>query len=202
MLVSVVGFKCSNCGESLSESMATCPSCDQPVVIRKVSSLIGLTMPELRARSQLMDVEALRDCGDPLSADADFTSGCCLLRLKMFERAIARFDKAVAADPCNAEALFCSAIAALKGKRPFLASLADIRKAQECIVAAEMVEERAVFYYFLAYIKQDFYARRFLRVEPDWRQELQCALAMGIAVEEKQELFALLGQNCPVELAM
>lgn len=202
MLVSVVGLKCSNCGESLSESMATCPSCDQPVVIRKVSSLLGLTMPELRARSQLMDIESLRDCGDPLSVDADFTSGCCLLRLKMFEQAIARFDKAVAADPCNADALFCAAIAALKGRRPFLVPLADIRKAQECLVAAAMVEDRAVFHYLLAYIKQDFYARRFLRIEPDWRQELQTALTFGITNDEKEELFKLVGQSCPSGLAL
>ena len=202
MLVSVVGLKCSNCGESLSESMAICPSCDQPVVIRKVSSLLGLTMPELRTRSRLMDIEALRDCGDPLSADADFTSGCCLLRLKMFEQAIVHFDKAIAADPCNADALFCAAIAALKGKRPFLVSLADVRKAQECLVAASMIEDRAVFHYLLAYIKQDFYSRRFLRVEPDWRHELQCAIELGIVVEEKEELFMLLGQSCPAELAM
>ena len=195
MLVSVVNLKCSNCGESLSESMATCPSCDQPVVIRRVSSLLGLTPQELSARSRLVDFEAMRECGDPLDVDADFTAGCCLLRLKMFEQAIVRFEKVVSANPCNADVFFCMAIAVLKGKRPFLTPLADVRKAQDSLIAATMIEDRAIFHYFLAYIKQDFYARRFLRVQPDWRQELQSAQLMGITVEERGELFELLGQK-------
>ena len=202
MLVSVVNLKCSNCGESLSESVARCPSCDQPVVIKKVSSLLGLSPPELYARSRLMDREIMDGHNGELASDADFTAGCCFLRLKMFDMAIARLGKAVDSNPCNADAFFCMAIAVLKGKKAFLAPLVDIRKAQECLDAAILIDERGIFRYFLAYIKQDFYARRFLNVDPDWRSEMQSALSLGIGEEDHNELFDLLGVLCPAELCM
>lgn len=202
MLVSVVNLKCSNCGESLTESMAKCPSCDQAVVIKKVSSLLGLPSAELHSRSRLMDREIMGGQNGNLVSDADFTAGCCFLRLKMFDQAIVRLGRAVDSDPCNVNALFCMAIAALKGKKAFLVPLADIRKVQEYLDAAMLVDERGIFRYFLAYIKQDFYARRFLKVEPSWHDEMQIALSLGVGQEERDELFNLLGVSCPVELSV
>ena len=200
MLVSVVNLKCSNCGESLSESMARCPSCDQPVVIKKISSLFGLPPTELYSRSRLMDYEIMGGQNRNLVPDADFTAGCCFLRLRMFDQAFVRLSRAVDSNPCNADALFCLAITVLKGRKAFLVPLADIRKVQEYLNAAILVDERSVFRYFLAYIKQDFYARRFLNVYPDWRSELQCALSLGVDHAECDELFNLLGVACPYEL--
>ena len=52
-------------------------------------------------------------------------------------------------------------------------------------------------YHFLAYVKQDFYARRFLKIEPDWQCELHTALSLGVRREECDELFKLLGVECP-----
>ena len=199
MLVSVVNLKCSNCGEPLSESMTMCPSCDQPVVIKKISSLLGLTQSELYARSRLMDSGALKKQGIS-TAETDFTAGCCLLRLKMYDQAIERFDSVIEINPCNADVYFSMAIADLKGNRPFLAPLINIRRAQESLTCATMIEDRAVFHYLLAYIKYDFYARRFLRVEPNWQLEFQNALALGITTEESDELFEILEKDCPEEL--
>ena len=200
MLVSVVNLKCSNCGERLSESMSRCPSCDQPVVIKKVSSLFGLSSLELQTRSRLMDREVMSGQSGDLASDADFTAGCCFLRLKLFDQAIERLGKAVDSNPCNVDALFCMAVAALRGKKAFVVPLADIREAQGYLDAAIMIDDRGIFRYFLAYIKQDFYARRYLKVEPNWLDELQSALAFGIDNAERDELFNLLGVVCPDEL--
>lgn len=200
MLVSVVNLKCSNCGESLAESMSRCPSCDQPVVIKKMSSLFGVPPAELNMRWRLMDRARLEEQDNDLVSDADFTAGCCFLRLKMFDRAMMRFDKTVTLNPGNADAFFCMAVSALKGKRPFLVPLADIRKAHESLDAAVMIEERAIFRLFLAYVKYDFFARRFLQIEPDWQTELLSAVALGLTDEDVDELFTALGQACPKEL--
>ena len=195
MLVSVVNLKCSNCGESLSEAMARCPSCNQPVVIKKASSLLGMTPSELDSRRRLMDAATLGAGDSPFASDADFTSGCCLMRLKMFDQALIRFDKVLSTNPSNADAFFCAAIAVLKGKRPFLAPLSDVRRAQAYLDAAKTLEARGVFLCFIAYTKQDFYERRCLRVEPNWRQEMRSAVAKGLTLEDMRGLFALLGQQ-------
>lgn len=199
MLVSVVNLKCSNCGEPLSESITRCPSCDQPVVIKKISSLLGLTQSELYARSRLMDSEGVKNQGT-LYADTNYTAGCCLLRLKMYDQAILRFGKVIEISPCNADVFFSMAIADLKGLRPFLAPLVNVRKALENLARATMIEDRAVFHYFLAYIKFDFYARRFLRIDPNWQYEFRNALTLGLTTEEANELFDVLEKECPEEL--
>lgn len=197
MLVSVVNLKCSNCGESLSESMMRCPSCDQPVVVRNVSSLLGLNHAQLSARRSAVDRELMGRCDGSFDAAADFTVGCCLLRLKMYEQSIERLARAISTDPYNVESLFCSAIAALRGRKAFVTPLADLRQAQKFIEAAILIDERPIFRFFLAYIKQDFYDRRCLKIEPNWRWEFQRALSLGLGADDRAELFDLLGQACP-----
>ena len=188
MLVSVVNLKCSNCGAPLAESMSRCPSCDQPVVIKKFSSLLGLASTDLNMRWRLLNNETVGGRNGALTSGADFTIGCCLLRLKMFDRALLSLGRVVTSDPYNVEALFCMAVAGLKGRRPFQVPLADIRKIQECLDAALLIDERAIFRYFLAYLKYDFYERHFLRVVPNWQQELQASIVLGLSAEEQSEL--------------
>ena len=65
-----------------------------------------------------------------------------------------------------------------------------------------MIEDRPLFHYLLAYMKFDFYAKKFLRVQPDWKFELQRALSTGIRQDDQFELFELLGQSCPREVEL
>ena len=199
MAVPIEDVKCSNCGCTLSGLELTCPVCGQPMIVKNISSLLGMTPLALNARRRLMESELQRGVGMPFAADANFTIGCCLLLLKMFDQSIVRFAKAIDTNPYNAEAFFCMAIAVLKGRRPILTPLANIKNAQQNIDAAAMIEERSLFRYFMAYIKYDFYARQFLRVTPNWQWELQRARMLGITDKESVALFAILGQECPRE---
>ena len=199
-MVQVINLKCSNCGDSLAESQTTCESCGMPVVIKHMSSIRGLTPQELNKRGRLMSQEAAK--GGELSSAASFTAGCCFLQLKLYEPALSNFEKAFSADMDNAEAYFYAAVSILKGRRPFLVPLADLRKAEEFVGAALMIDDRPLFHYLLAYVKFDFYAKKFLRVQPDWKFELQRALSTGIKQDDQFELFELLGQDCPREVEL
>lgn len=199
-MVQVVNLKCSNCGDSLTECQTVCESCMQPVVVKHMSSLAGLTPQELNRRGRIMGQEAQK--GGEFASDASFTAGCCFLRLKLYDQALPRFEKAFNEDMDNAEAYFYAAVTLLKGRRPFLVPLVDLKKAQEYVNAAIMIDDRPLFHYFLAYIKLDFYAKKFLRIEPDWKYELQTALSTGIKQDDQFDLFGLIGQACPNEIIL
>lgn len=199
-MVQVLNLKCSNCGDALTERQTVCESCMQPVVIKHMSSLAGLTPQELNKRGRLMGQEAQK--GGEFSSDANFTAGCCFLRLRLFDQALPRFERAFNEDMDNAEAYFYAAVSLLKGRRPFLTPLSELRKAQEYISAAIMIDDRPLFHYFLAYIKFDFYSKKFLRIDPDWKFELHTALSTGIKQDDQHELFGLIGQLCPEEIGI
>lgn len=199
-MVQVINLKCSNCGDSLTERQTICESCMQPVVIKRMASLSGLSPLELNKRGRLLAQEAQK--GGEHSSDANFTAGCCFLRLNLYDQALLRLEKAFNEDMENAEAYFYAAVALLKGKRPFLTPLVNLRKAQEYINAAIMIDDRPLFHYLLAYIKLDFYSKKFLRIEPNWEFELRTALSRGLQEEETHDLFELIGQHCPDELIL
>ena len=91
----------------------------------------------------------------------------------------------------------------LKGKKAFLTPMANIKKAIEYVNAALMIEDRGVFHYFLAYIKFDFYARKFLRISPDWREELVLAQATtNLSPTDCDMLFDILAVERPAELTV
>lgn len=200
MLVKVIDLKCSNCGDSLSEKQSKCESCGSPVVIKKMSSLMGMAPMELNKRGRMIDQELQSGQGGELASDANFTSGCCFLKLKLYDQALSRFERAFNADMGNAESYFYAAVALLKGCSPFATSMTNIKKAEEYVNAAIMIDDRPLFHYLLAYIKNDFYARKFLRVNPDWKSEFSVALQNGLGQDDQEELFALLGQPCPRDI--
>jgi len=54
--------------------------------------------------------------------------------------------------------------------------------------------------YFKAYLKYDFYARKFLKVQPDYSAELQMAIANNLSHFDADTLFSVLGVSCPPQL--
>ena len=201
MLVQVVDLKCSNCGDALSEKQVRCESCGSPVVIKRMSSLMGMMPQDLNKRGRMMAQELQNGQSGELASDANFTAGCCFLKLKLYDQALPRFEQAFNANMDNAEAYFYAAVALLQGRRPYLTPVANLNKAVEYVNAALMIDDRPLFHYFMAYLKQDYYARKFLRVQPDWKFELSQAFQLGLDEDDSIELFELLNQACPKELA-
>ena len=201
MAVQIIDMKCSNCDADLSASMLKCPYCKKPVVITSFNSVYAQDLPTLNQVSRDLDKD-LREGNTPeLSGNIKFTLGGCYLKLKLYDKALQRFEEAIEENFDNPEASFYAAVSLLKGKKAFLTPMADIKKAIEYVNAALMVEDRGVFHYFLAYIKFDFYARKYLRISPDWREELMLAQSTtNLSPTDCNMLFDILGVDMPPDL--
>ena len=121
----------------------------------------------------------------------------CYLKLKMYDKALAAFDKAIEDDFDNSETYYYAAVCTLGGKKAFLNSRENIDKAETYINAAMMIEPRGIYQYFMAYLRYDFHERKFLNVAPDYQQCLREATAMGVSEVDRQILFDTLGVQDP-----
>jgi tetratricopeptide (TPR) repeat protein len=121
----------------------------------------------------------------------------CHLKLKLYQKALTAFEKAMDDNPDNSEARFYAAICLLQGKKAFLAPRATIDKVEEYLNSAIMIEPRGIYSYFLAYIKYDSFARKYLLTEPDWQQILANAKTAGYSPFDSEQLFSILCVDKP-----
>jgi hypothetical protein len=63
--------------------------------------------------------------------------------------------------------------------------------------AATMIEPRGIYYYFMAYIKFDYFKRKFLNTTPNYKDYLAKASAMGCSPTDIGMLFDILGVEKP-----
>ena len=134
---------------------------------------------------------------NPGSQRANYSIAMCYWNLKLYDKALPAFEKAIEDNFENSESLFYAAVCLLKGKKAFLASGTDVRKAIEYINAALMIEPRGIYHYFLAYIKYDFFERKCLNTSPTWQEALQTAFNTGVSDADIEQLFAILGVAPP-----
>jgi tetratricopeptide (TPR) repeat protein len=120
------------------------------------------------------------------------------LRLGRYDKALEAFRRVLDSNPNDADAYYLSAVATLGGRKAFVTSLADIREAESLIQAAIRLEDRAVFHYFLAYLRSEYYERKFLRGPATSRSSLDRAWANGVQPEDVVELFTLLSVDNPL----
>lgn len=132
------------------------------------------------------------------SVDEDLDKGIRFIRNKLYEKALETLDTALEKDMANPEVHFYLAAALLGGKRPFLVPKDTVKKAEEHLNTAISLGCKAVYLYFLAYIKKDFYENKALRAVPSSKELVASALQSGIEERSINELFSLLGQTCPV----
>lgn len=200
MPVQVVDCKCSGCGAGVAPNMSVCEYCGKPVVITSFNSIVDRAAPEVNKLLRALEKDP--EAGGELSALADFTKGSCYLKLKLYDKAIEKFEAAIDQNLDNPEAYFYAAVCQLKGKKACLTPLPNLRKALEYIDAANAIEPRGVFSYLAAYIKNDFFAKKCLRIEPDWRQEMETARANNLSPTDVTLLFQILGVPQPEALSI
>lgn len=121
----------------------------------------------------------------------------CYLKLKLYDKAISCFDKALEDNLEDSEICFYAAVALLKGKKAFLTSRPVINKIEEYLNAAIMIEPRGIYYYFWAYIKYDYYYRKHFRSTPDYQKLLETASSSGYSEYDVHNLFDLLEVKKP-----
>lgn len=194
MAQQVIDMKCPGCGAPTSTGETTCKYCHRPVVITTFNSVYGMTMPEANKYTAAYR-NALAQ--NPNNMELNSSIAMCYLKLKMFEKAQSAFERAVEDNFDNSETFFYAAVCLLKGKKAFLAQRADIDKAVEYINAALMIEPRGIYYYFLAYIKYDYFERKYLNTSPNYQECVQQSVTMGTSEYDKDMLFNILGVARP-----
>lgn len=189
MSTEVLNLKCRGCGASLAISDAVCKYCGGPVSISTFNSVNNMPLPLVNkyANSYRQDLQ-----NNPSNMSANKAIAYCYLKLKMYDKALEYFEKAVTDNFDDSEIFFYAAICCLKGKKAFLAQRPEINKAEEFLNAATMIEPKGIYYYFWAYIKYDYFKRKFLNTTPNYLDMLKFSEQYQTSDLDKAELFEIL----------
>ena len=196
MAYKVERLTCPGCGFPIEPGMKECPA-GHPVNISSFTSVYDMPMPMVNRYANTYRKEL---ANAPMDQDLNHSIGVCYLKLKLYDKALPAFEKAMQDNFDNSETFFYAAICLLKGKKAFLAQRADINRAEEYINAALMIEPKGIYYYFLAYIKYDFFERKYLNTSPNYRECLQMAVNAGLSDYDIQMLYHILGVDRPSTL--
>jgi tetratricopeptide (TPR) repeat protein len=190
----IVKLNCPGCGEPVTTTVKTCEYCNRPIVITTFSSI--QTMPPLELNKYANSYRKVLS-ENPDNQELNASIAFVYLKLKLYDKALPAFEKAMEDNFDNAETFFYAAVCLLKGKKAFVAPRADIDKAVEYINAALMIDPKGIYYYFLAYIKYDYFERKYLNISPNWQDDLMTALESEVSDEEMTELFEVLQVEMP-----
>ena len=191
MNIEVISLKCPNCNSGVDTSMKECPACDKPIIIRQASQTS--MMPMSLVNKYLGAYRALEN-QYPDNKDINTAIGICFLKLKLFDKALAAFEKAMPDNFDNAEPFYLAAVSLLQGKKAFLTSRPSIDKIEEYLNAASMIEMRPIFYYFMSYVKKDYFERKYLNTSPSWQELLEQAKENGLNSTDIEEFHSLINQ--------
>ena len=197
MPIKVTSINCPSCGAPVSRSDKSCEFCNREIIVTNFSSVSSLPPDELQKYTSAYKVLAERD---PFDSEIRISLGFCYLKLKIYDLACASFESAIEQSVSNPDVYFYTAVSLLRGKKAFLASRQTIDKIETFVNAAIDLEERPILYYFLAYIKYDFYSRKSYRTSPTYQEAHAKALAIGLNSSEVDELHGLINVQQPQQL--
>lgn len=185
----VIDIRCPGCGAPCSVRQKDCEFCGRALVVSSFSSLAGLGPSDLRKYTQSYQARVGAEQDPGLYA----ALGIVCLKMGLFDEANGAFESAMREGVENSEVLFYAAASQLGGKRPFLCSLAHVRRAETLLVAALRLETRGAYYLVLAYLAYDYYERKFLNHEPSYVELLAQSVAAGLSEDDYELVLAVLG---------
>ena len=194
MTAQIQDTKCRGCGAAADIGQTKCRFCKQPVLISTFNSVYAMPMPMVNQYAAAYR-EALQS--EPDAKDLNNNLAMCYLKLKLYDKALEAFEKAMEDNFDNSEAFFYAAICLLGGKKAFLSQRQVIDKIEEYINAALMIEPKGIYYYYLAYIKYDYYSRKFFNTSPTYQEALESATGAGVSPYDVEQLFGTLGVSRP-----
>ena len=193
----VITMNCSNCGAPVSIEDKNCVYCNSPILITSFSTIGGINPAELNkyvSTYQKVLAEVPNDKSINLSV------AFCYWRLRMYEQALFYFEMAIQDSFANSEAFFYAAVCLLGGKKAFLIHRNIIDKIETYIKAARSIENRGIYAYFHAYIKYDYFERKFLITQPKYDELLSEAYMLGVSDYDIRRLYTLLNVERPEAL--
>lgn len=196
-MTEIVELECPGCGRPLTTDVKECPACHRPVVISSFNSVYSMTAEEVNKYANTFQ-RALQNNPDNKTLNASIAM--CYLKLKLYDKALPAFEKAIEDKFDNSEAYFYAAVCLLKGKKAFLAQREEIDKIEKYIGAAIMVEPRGIYYLLWAYIKYDYYERKYLKTSPNYKEMLAKSIENGCTQDDEDMLFSILDVECPEKI--
>ena len=193
-MTNVIEIKCPGCGARLQIDQKECEFCHAPVIISTMSDAFSLSAQNL-SKYQKSYEDDLKE--NPDNAELNNSLAFCYLKLGFYDKALEKFDKAIEQDLNNSETYLYAAVCVLAGRKPFLTPRPEIDKIEKYINAALMIEEKGLYRYFQAYIKYDYFKRKFFKTTPAWEECLAQAKADGFSPSDVNQLFSILKQEIP-----
>lgn len=193
----VIELECPGCGVPITTSTQTCPQCFRPIVISTFNSVSSMSPLDINKQAS-----AYRKAmaGNPDNKDLNMSIAFCYLKLKLYDKALPCFEKAIEDNFDNSEVYFYAAITLLKGKKAFLTPRTVIDKAEEYLNAAIMIEPKSIYYYFWSYLRYDHHFRKHYVMNPNYRTLLNKAIQIGLSQTDVKELYSILEVDRPNEL--
>ena len=189
----VTTLSCPSCGQPVNLGENVCEA-GHPVYITSFSALQSAPLPIV---NQCMQAYQKSVEEDPDNPNFHMSLGFCFLQRRLYGKALAEFEAAMLEIFDNSELYFYAAVCLLEGKKAFLHQRPTINRVLEYMNAAMMIEPRGIYSYFVAYIKYDYFKRKFLNVTPDYAADLAAARTQGVSGVDADGLFALLGVERP-----
>ena len=190
----IVALTCPGCGARVSTGQKECEWCHKPIVISTFNSVVNMSMPEINKYTGVYK-KALTE--NPDNGDLNKSIAMCYLKLRIIDKALEGFEKAIQDNFDDSDSYFYAAVCSLGGKKAFLNQRPAIDKALEYINAAISIEPKGIYYYFMAYLKYDYFERKRFRTSPNYLECLQTAVEIGVSEYDIEQLFIILGTNRP-----
>jgi len=194
MSQTVIEINCPGCGARVSTGQSECEWCHKPIIISTFNSVYSMPMPEV---NKFVGAYRQALAENPDNQELNNSVAMCYLKLKLYDKALPAFEKAMEDNFDNSETFFYAAVCLLKGRKAFLLTRPEIDKIEEYINAAIMIEPRGVYYYLLAYIKYDYFNRKFFKTSPTYQEALEIAQQQGYSPFDAEQLFGILGVERP-----
>lgn len=187
-----VQLECPGCGRPVNADQKMC-SCGAPLNIISFSTFDTMPMPMVNKYANSYRKALALDLSN---TSLGSSLAMCYLKLRLYDKAIEAFDKVMDDFVDNPETYFWAAVARLRGQNAFVADREDIDRIVEYINASILIEPKGIYYFFLAYIKYDYFERKYLNTTPNYKELLIMVASAGVSNEEKQRLFSTL--NVPI----
>ena len=182
--------RCPQCGAPASARPKKCEYCEAEFVVTSLASLGSFGKVGLQKYVAHYN-EGLK--AEPDKAEIHQAKGICFLELGMFEFAAKSLDRAIELNPENPDTYYYRAVAVVKGRKPRLLSLTELKAVDENLAAAAQLNiARATCHYLRLIVRADYFQRNGLKLPPPTMDELLAkAQSLPYDAHELQKLLAL-----------
>ncbi len=190
----IVELECPGCGVPITTSTRQCPQCFREIVISTFNSVNSMSPLDINKQANAYRKAMVNH---PDDKTLNMSIAFCYLKLKLYDKALPCFEKAIEDNFDNSEVYFYAAIALLKGKKAYLTPRPVIDQIEEYLQAAIMIEPKGIYYYFWSYIRYDHHYRKSYMMSPNYRNLLGQAQQAGLSQTDVEELYSILEVQRP-----